>query len=128
MKTLEELQAFILEKYQVDLRFVDDVKQDIKAINKGHRQTVLLEILRRAKQGPLFKPDGVAESLHGDLHGFAKIKSKSLNIRIIYRPVEGSPVRMEVIAIGPRDKRKAYRMAAERIQKFLQQMDQNNDE
>jgi mRNA interferase RelE/StbE len=35
---------------------------------------------------------------------------------------------MEVIAIGPRDKKKAYRMAAERIQKFLQQMDQNNDE
>ena len=119
MKTLEDLQEIILEKYNVELRFVEDVKQDIKAINKGHRQTILLEILRRAKQGPLFKPDGVAESLHGDLHGFAKIKSKSLNIRIIYRPVEGQPIRMEIIAIGPRDKEKAYRMAAERLQKFF---------
>lgn len=122
MKTLEDLQELILEKYNVELRFVEDVKQDIKAINKGHRQTVLLEILRRAKQGPLFKPDGVAESLHGDLHGFAKIKSKSLNIRIIYRPVEGQPIRMEIIAIGPRDKEKAYRMAAERLQKFFMEM------
>ncbi|MGG3161940.1 hypothetical protein ABEO87_09590 [Geobacillus stearothermophilus] len=123
MKTLEDLQELILEKYNVELRFVEDVKQDIKAINKGHRQTVLLEILRRAKQGPLFKPDGVAESLHGDLHGFAKIKSKSLNIRIIYRPVEGQPIRMEIIAIGPCDKKKAYRMAAERLQKFFMEMD-----
>lgn len=123
MKTLEDLQELILEKYNVELRFVEDVKQDIKAINKGHRQTVLLEILRRAKQGPLFKPDGVAESLHGDLYGFAKIKSKSLNIRIIYRPVEGQPIRMEIIAIGPRDKKKAYRMAAERLQKFFMEMD-----
>lgn len=122
MKTLEDLQELILEKYNVELRFVEDVKQDIKAINKGHRQTILLEILRRAKQGPLFKPDGVAESLHGDLHGFAKIKSKSLNIRIIYRPVEGQPIRMEIIAIGPRDKEKAYRMAAERLQKFFMEM------
>lgn len=122
MKTLEDLQEIILEKYNVELRFVEDVKQDIKAINKGHRQTILLEILRRAKQGPLFKPDGVAESLHGDLRGFAKIKSKSLNIRIIYRPVEGQPIRMEIIAIGPRDKEKAYRMAAERLQKFFMEM------
>ncbi len=123
MKTVEDLQALVLEKYNIDLRFVEDVKQDIKAINKGHRQTVLLEILRRAKQGPLFKPDGVAESLHGGLHGFAKIKSNSLNIRIIYRPIEGQPIRMEVIAIGPRDKDKAYRLAAERLQKFFREMD-----
>ena len=122
MKTLEDLQELILEKYNVELRFVDDVKQDIKVINKGHRQTILLEILRRAQQGPLFKPDGVAESLHGDLHGFAKIKSKSLNIRIIYRPVEGQPIRMEIIAIDPRDREKAYRMAAERLQKFFMEM------
>jgi len=44
VKTLEDLQALVLEKYNVDLRFVEDVKQDIKAINKGHRQTVLLEL------------------------------------------------------------------------------------
>lgn len=78
--------------------------------------------LRRAKQCPLFKPEGVAESLHGSLHGFAKIKPKSLSIRIVYRPVDGKIIRMEVIAIGPRDKEKSYRMAAQRLQKFFQQM------
>ncbi|WP_106496160.1 type II toxin-antitoxin system RelE family toxin [Lentibacillus sp. Marseille-P4043] len=123
MKNFEELQALILEKYNVELKFAEDVKKDIKAINKGHRQTVLLEIVRRAKQGPLFKPDGVAESLHGDLHGFAKIKSKTLNVRIVYRPIDERPIRMEVIAIGPRNKEKAYRIATERLQKFFYQMD-----
>jgi mRNA interferase RelE/StbE len=29
---------------------------------------------------------------------------------------------MEIIAIGPRDKEKAYRMAAERLQKFFMEM------
>ncbi|WAA12818.1 type II toxin-antitoxin system RelE family toxin [Fervidibacillus halotolerans] len=118
---------FILENFNVELRFVEDVKQDLKAINKGHRQTVLYEILRRAKQGPLFKPNGVAESLQGDLHGFAKIKSNSLNIRIIYRPVEGQPVKMEIIAIGPRDKKRAYKMAAERLEKFFMEMENNSN-
>ncbi len=122
MKSLSELQAFILKEYNVELRFVEDVIQDLKAINKGHRQTVLLEIVRRAKQGPLFKPEGVADSLHGELHGFAKIKSKSLSVRIIYRPVKSKPIKMEIIAIGPKDKEKAYRMAAERLDRFLKEM------
>ncbi|OUM91101.1 type II toxin-antitoxin system RelE family toxin [Parageobacillus thermoglucosidasius] len=122
MKKLEDLQSFILQNYNVELRFGEDAKQDLKHINKGHRQTVLFEILRRAKQGPLFQPDGVAQSLSGNLHGFAKIKSNSLNIRIIYRPVKGDPIRMEIIAIGPRDKKKAYRMAEERLKKFFQEM------
>mgnify|MGYP006961609620 FL=1 len=42
---------------------------------------------------------------------------------MIYRQVEGRPIRMEVIAIGPRDRKKAYRMAAERLQKFFMEMD-----
>ena len=122
MKSISVLQTFILKEYNVELRFVEDVIQDLKAINKGHRQTVLLEIVRRAKQGPLFKPEGVADSLHGELHGFAKIKSKSLSVRIIYRPVKSKPIKMEIIAIGPKDKEKAYRMAAERLDRFLKEM------
>lgn len=122
MKTLEDLQTYILEKYGVELKFTDDVKKDLKAINKRKRQAILLQILRCAKNGPLFKPKGVAESLHGNLNGFAKIKSISLNIRIIYRPIDDKPIRMDVIAIGPRDKEKDYRLAAERLHRFCQEM------
>src|SRR5690625_1189827 len=111
MKTLENLQSIIIEKYGVELQFTEEVKKDLKAVNKGKRQSILLEILRRAKTGPLFKPEGIAESLLGSLNGFAKIKSKSLNIRIVYRPVDDVPIRMEVIAIDPRDKMKAYKLA-----------------
>lgn len=123
MKTLEDLQKIIIEKYGVELKFTEEVKKDLKAVNKGKRQSILLEILRRAKNGPLFKPDGVAESLHGSLTGFAKIKSKSLNVRIIYRPVNDVPIRMEIIAIGPRDKRRAYKLAMERLDRFFAEMD-----
>lgn len=123
MKTLENLQSIIIEKYGVELKFTEEVKKDLKAINKGKRQSILLEILRRAKTGPLFKPDGIAESLHGSLNGFAKIKSKSLNIRIVYRPVDDVPIRMEVIAIGPRDKMIAYKLAMERLDRFYAEMD-----
>ncbi|MCA0970815.1 hypothetical protein LCM20_09455 [Halobacillus litoralis] len=122
MKTLEDLQRIILDKYNVEVKFTEEVKKDLKSVNKGKRQSILLEILRRAKNGPLFKPEGVAESLHGQLNGFAKIKSKSLNIRIIYRPVDHQPIRMEIIAIGPRDKKKAYKLAMERLDQFYDKM------
>lgn len=115
IKNLEELSAFLVEQYHVELAFIPDVVKDIKAINKGNRTHVLAMIILRAKKGPLFVPDGVAKSLNGDLNGYAKIKSKSLNVRIIYRPVPGSPIRMELIAIGPREKKKVYTMAAERL-------------
>lgn len=118
ISNLEELSKFIFEKYNIELKFVPEVQKDIKAINKGNRTAVLAEIIRRAKQGPLFTPDGVAETLHGNLHGFAKINSNSLKIRIVYRPVKDDPIRMEVIAIGPRDKERAYIMAAERLKYF----------
>lgn len=126
MKNLEELSQYLLENYNVELKFIPEVVQDIKAINKGHRTTVLALIVKRAKQGPLFVPDGVAETLHGNLHGFAKIKSNSLKIRIIYRPVEDDVIRMEIVAIGPRDKDKAYRLAAKRLERFFRYMDEKS--
>ncbi len=65
---------------------------------------------------PLFVPDGVDQSLHGKLHGYAKIKPKVLNLRIIYRPIcHDDYVTMEIIAIGPRDHNKVYSVAAERL-------------
>ncbi|SFQ38292.1 type II toxin-antitoxin system RelE family toxin [Salibacterium halotolerans] len=124
MKTLKDLQDIILEKYHVELKFSEEVKKDLKSVHQGKRQQILLEILRRAKNGPLLKSDGLAESLHGGLKGFAKIKSKSLNIRIVYRPVDDVPIRMEIIAIGPRDKKKAYKLAVERLSSFYKDMDE----
>lgn len=97
----------------------------MKRIDKGNLHTILLEIARRAKNGPLLKPNGIGEPLRTPLHGFSKIKLKALNIRIIYRAFEADNrvIRMEIIAIGPRDKKKAYRLAAERLIKFLEEMD-----
>lgn len=122
MKTLKDLQKTLLKKYGVELRFTEDVKKDLKTVHKGKRQSILLEIIRRAKNGPLFKPKGIAESLHGNLNGFAKIKSKSLNIRVVYRPIDNVPMRMEIIAIGPRDKEKAYKLAMKRLDSFYNEM------
>ncbi len=118
MNNLDELTQFLIDNYNVELKFTPEVKQDLKAINKGSRTSILALIIRRAKQGPLFVPDGVAKSLHGNLSGFAKIKSKSTNIRCIYKPVKSTITRMDMIAIGPRDKSKAYKLAAERLEAF----------
>lgn len=126
VRNLEELSRYLLETLNVELKFATGVVKDIKAINKGHRTAVLALIIKRAKQGPLFVPEGVAETLHGNLHGFAKIKSNALKIRIIYRPVKNGVIRMEIIAIGPRDKEKAYRLAAERLEGFFRYLDETN--
>lgn len=123
IRNLEDLSKFLVEKHNVELKFIPEVVRDIKAINKGNRTAVLALIINRAKQGPLFVPDGVAETLHGNLHGFAKIKSNSLKTRVIYRPVKTEPVKMEMIAIGPRDKERAYKLAAERLERFFRHMD-----
>lgn len=115
IKNLNELSSFLVERYHVELAFIPEVVKDIKAINKGNRTYVLALIIQRAKQGPLFVPNGEAKSLDGNLSGFSKIKSNSLNTRVIYRPVPNNPIRMDIIAIGPRDKKKVYKLAAERL-------------
>ncbi|CAB3394124.1 hypothetical protein [Kyrpidia spormannii] len=57
------------------------------------------------------------DSSHRELAGPAKIKSKSANLRVVYRPVdeEDGTVTMEIIAIGPRDHDKVYKEAARRM-------------
>ncbi|WP_246516418.1 hypothetical protein [Salicibibacter cibarius] len=49
------------------------------------------------------------------LHNYAKIKHKSRGIRIIYLAVKEDPIKIKIIAIGPRDKMKAYKRAEERL-------------
>jgi mRNA interferase RelE/StbE len=126
MNTIEKFKQQLLQKYGVEIRFSKNAAQDFKKINKGKRPDILLAIVRRAKNGPLFKPKGIAEPLRAPLHSFAKIKLKASNERIIYRPVQiENRVIMEIIAIGPRDKEKAYRLAAERLIRFLNEMENN---
>ncbi|MBP8820409.1 MAG: hypothetical protein KBG91_08295 [Syntrophomonadaceae bacterium] len=74
-------------------------------------------ILKQAEKGALFKPDGNANRCEGQLHQFAKIKSKQLNLRIIYQPQLGPDdvVEMGIIAIGPRDDLEVYKMAIRRL-------------
>ncbi|HEU4964071.1 MAG TPA: hypothetical protein VFV52_09520 [Bacilli bacterium] len=62
--------------------------------------------------------------MHGDLVGFGKIKPKKLGLRIIYRPVHAHLIRMEVIAIGPRDREQVYALAAKRVTEFKLEMAQ----
>jgi mRNA interferase RelE/StbE len=45
-----------------------------------------------------------------------------MSLRIIYRPVKNEVIRMEIIAIGPRDKEEVYELAAERVRSFKEQM------
>ncbi|CAB3393201.1 hypothetical protein [Kyrpidia spormannii] len=57
------------------------------------------------------------DSSHRELAGLVKIKRKSANLHIVYRPVddEDANVAMEIIAIGPRDHDKVYKEAARRM-------------
>ncbi|WP_438313173.1 type II toxin-antitoxin system RelE family toxin [Sporosarcina sp. FA9] len=128
INNLDDLQEFLINKHNVNLKFIHEVEQDLKGINKGSRTSILALIIRRAIQGPLFVPDGVARSLHGDLSGFAKIKSKSTTIRCIYKPVKTTIPQMDVIAIGPRDKSKAYKLAAERLEAFYSNKSRDDNE
>lgn len=99
---------------------VDDLKSYRKEIN-----TILALIVAQAQKGPLIKPDGYGEPLLGKLLGFTKIKPKSMSLRIVYRPVQlpSGIIRMEIIAIGPRDKNKVYAMATRRVASFRKEMD-----
>ena len=60
-----------------------------ESFSPGKRNDVLKLILKQAEKGALFKPDGNANRCEGQLHQFAKIKSKQLNLRIIYQPQLG---------------------------------------
>ena len=122
---LHEIEAKIaqlLDPLKVEVYFgrdaVDDLKNYRREIN-----VILSLIVAMARKGPLIKPKGCGEPLHGKLTGFTKIKPKAMSLRIVYRPVEaGDKIRMEVIAIGPRDKEEVYELAARRIVAFKEEM------
>lgn len=99
---------------------VDDLKGYRKEIN-----TILALIVAQARKGPLIKPNGYGELLLGKLFGFAKIKPRAMSLRIVYRPVQlpSDVIRMEIIAIGPKDKEKVYELATRRVAEFQKEME-----
>lgn len=113
----------VLAECRVSVRFGHDAMNDLLSFDKSIQETLLALICARAMRDPLFKPNGIAESLHGDLHGFSKIKPKHLGLRIVYRPVQKDrQTGMEIVAIGLRDREKVYRQAALRVAKFTEEM------
>ena len=116
-------QKFLDEGLNIKVRFTKNSLNDLKGFQKEIQKRILSLIFAQGLKGPLLKPDGIGAPLHPPLNGFAKIKSKSINIRVIYRPVTNSDyIIMEIIAIGPRDRKLVYKIAAERKLEFLREM------
>jgi mRNA interferase RelE/StbE len=121
-----DLEQFInqsLTTFCVKVFFSENSWDDLISYPKEQQKRILALIIQRGKKGPLIKPDGPHEPLGGELHGFTKIKPKAMGLRINYHPMKNGWVRMDIIAIGPRDKKKVYRMAAERIVEFREEME-----
>lgn len=114
---IAQLNELLAEKYKTRVFFSTNAKQDYKSFSSGKRNDILKLILKQAEKGALLKPDGNANRCEGQLHQFAKIKSKALNLRIIYQPrlCDDGIIEMGIIAIGPRDNLEVYKMAVQRI-------------
>jgi mRNA interferase RelE/StbE len=61
-------------------------ERDFKSFSKGKKEQVLLLILKQAQKGADFKPKVNDNQLNPSLHQFAKIKSKAISLRVVYRP------------------------------------------
>lgn len=114
---IEKINQLLFEQYKTQVMFTSSAMQDYKSFAAGKRQDILKLIIKQAQKGALLKPDGNGNRCEGALHDFAKIKSKSLNLRIIYKPtkLETGIIRMDIIAIGPRDDLQVYKMAIQRL-------------
>jgi mRNA interferase RelE/StbE len=113
----------MLKDYKVEVKFSAMAVKDLKGYDKNINEQVIAVIVKRARNGPLIKPKGVGKPLGKELNGFSNIKLKSLNLRIVYRPVEkDDKIFMEIIAIGPRDKDTVYRKAVKRLYEFKKEM------
>lgn len=114
----------LLKPFNVSIYFCKESLDDLNSYDKHQQEKIIALIIRRAMTGSLIRPRGIGEPLRDELKGFTKIKPKNMALRIVYRPVmHDNVIRMEIIAIGPRDKEKVYRLAARRLQSFDQQME-----
>lgn len=109
----------LLEPYHVEVYFTKEALDDLSSYDKNQQEKIIALIIKRGMTGPLIKPRIIGEPLRDELKGLTKIQPKNMALRIVYRPVvHGEIIRMEIIAIGPRDKNKVYRLAAKRLQSF----------
>lgn len=109
----------LLKLYHVEVHFTKESFDDLSSYDKNQQEKIIALIMKRGITGPLIKPRGIGEPLRDELRGFTKIKPKNMALRIVYRPVvKDDIICMEIIAIGPRDKNKVYRLAAKRLQSF----------
>jgi len=111
----------LLQPYHVEVHFSKESLDDLSSYDKNQQEKIIALIIKRAMTGPL---QGIGEPLRDELRGLAKIKPKNMALRIVYRPVvKDEIIRMEIIAIGPRDKKKVYRLAAKRLLSMNDQME-----
>lgn len=124
LSEIEEIIQKLLGPLNVKVVFGEQAIDDLKGYRK-EINTILALIVAQARKGPLIKPDGYGEPLLGKLLGFTKIKPKAMSLRIVYRPVQlpAGVIRMEIIAIGPRDKEKVYELASRRVVEFRKEME-----
>lgn len=115
-----------LSSSNVIVKFCKKASKDLSKYGKGEQKIIIALIIKRGKNGPLLKPEGIGEPLGNksgtNLSGFAKIKPKNMALRIVYQPTKDGKILMGIIAIGPRDRDKVYKLAAERLYEFNQEM------
>ncbi len=97
----------MVQSYQ--LKFDRDALKEWKKLDGSIKEEFKKALVRRLKS-----PVVESARLHGNLSNCFKIKSKSSGYRLIYT-VDGIEVVVIVLAIGERDKQKAYNAARKRI-------------
>jgi mRNA interferase RelE/StbE len=97
----------LVQSYQ--LKFDHDALKEWKKLDGSIKEEFKKALVRRLKS-----PIVESARLHGNLSNCFKIKSKSSGYRLIYT-VDGTEVVVIVLAIGERDKQKAYNAARKRI-------------
>ncbi|MCO8164649.1 type II toxin-antitoxin system RelE/ParE family toxin [Pseudomonas sp. 21LCFQ010] len=91
-----------------NVRFLDEVKQDLTHLGHAEAKRVLKVIRERIAEG---EPDKIGKPLRGVLAGYRRIRTG--DVRIIYR-IEGSEIVL-VSCVGARRDDEVYEAASRRI-------------
>lgn len=97
------------QKYKYRLLFVPSALQEWRALD-GSVKEPLRKLLRKR----LDNPHVPGAALHGQLHGYYKIKLRKQGFRLVYA-VEDDAVIVIVMAVDKREESVAYRSALARV-------------
>lgn len=116
-RKIDQLNEYLISAFSTKVMFTQNAIKDFKGFGVSKRNSILKMIIKQAEKGARLKPEGAGIRCKSPLHHFGKIKSKALNLRIIYKPSELKEglLTIEIIAIGPRDNLEAYRLATQRL-------------